>query len=178
MKIVLGSSVIEVRFSPIFPGNEAYRFDSLQVFGDIMEEFVHEVTIDVLSLFVEYILAKTLSFVLVTWVPAVLALLAKGATQFWLLLKDWNDQARMLAVALVNILMALIACETSVGAAFINALFLIMYGKSMSALYLLESGLITAAAPITGTRTLLDVAEVIMDLAFGVTAWERYAGRI
>jgi hypothetical protein len=178
VEISLGSLVIDMGFSPIFPGAGTYKFQGLEVFSDMLQEFVQEVTSDIVFLFGEYVVAKLLSIIPFTDFAAAAMLFIKWGTQVGLLMKDWNDQARMLAVSFVNILMALIACEASIAGAFINALFGILYARTLSAIYLLQSGLIVVAAPIAGVRTWLDALDVAMDMGLGVTALARYNGEL
>jgi hypothetical protein len=170
--------VIDVGFNPLLPGGETWFWDGLEIFAEVIAEFVEELAIDIGILFLEYIVAKGLSMVPITWVPAVIALTAKGLTQGWLLWTDWNNQAKMLAVSLVNFAMGLIALRASIGVAFINALFNIVYAPTMSALYLLQNKLITAAEPIQHIRTWIDGFEMGMDFSFGLTALARFLGWI
>jgi len=169
---------IDVGFNPILPFGETYQWEGLEIFAEVLAEFVEELAIDIGILFLEYIVAKGLSMVPITWVPALIALTAKGLTQGWLLWNGWNNQAKMLAVSLVNFAMGLIALRASIGVAFINALFNIVYAPTMSALYLLQNKLITAVEPIQHIRTWIDGLEIGMDLSFGVTALARFLGWI
>jgi hypothetical protein len=170
--------VIDVGFNPILPFGETYQWEGLEIFAEVIAEFVEELAIDIGILFLEYIIAKGLSMVPITWLPAVIALTAKGLTQGWLLWNDWNNQAKMLAVSLVNFAMGLIALRASIGVAFINALFNIVYAPTISALYLLQNKLIAAAEPIQHIRTWIDGLEIGMDFSFGVTALARFLGWI
>ncbi len=53
----------------------------------------------------------------------------------------------MLVVAPVNFVMALVATRVSIGVAFINALFSVIYAGTMSALYLLQNKLMLPLSP-------------------------------
>jgi hypothetical protein len=178
LKIQIDSTVIDIGFNPLLPGGGTLEFVGPEIFAEIINEFIGEVMLDVMVLFAEYVTAKILSFLPITWVPALVALTIKGGTQVYLLAQDWNDRAKMLAVAFVNIIMALIACETSLGTAFINALLSIVSSGAISAMYLLQSKMIVVARPIQGTRTWLDGVEILMDLASGISALARYRGRL
>jgi len=167
---------IDIGFNPILPGGETYQWEGLEIFAEVLAEFIEELTIDIVMLFLEYVLAKGLSIVPITWVPAAITLALKFGTQLWLLLNAWSNQAKMLAVALVNFVMALIATRVSIGVAFINALFNIMYAGTISALYKLQNELIGAAEPIQHVRTWIDGVEIGMDLSLGVTALARFLG--
>jgi len=169
--------MIDVGFNPILPFGETYQWEGLEIFAEVLAEFIEELVIDIGVLFLEYIVAKGLSMAPITWVPAAIALTAKGLTQGWLLWNDWNNQAKMLAVSLVNFAMGLIALRTSIGVAFINALFNIVYAPTISALYLLQNKL-TAVEPIQHIRTWIDGLEIGMDFSFGVTALARFLGWI
>ncbi|RLI10989.1 hypothetical protein DRO25_02735 [Candidatus Bathyarchaeota archaeon] len=95
-------------------------------------------------------------------------------------LKDcWDDSSRMLAIALANFVIGLIALKVSIGVAFLNALFNIVSAGATSALYLLQNKVIVAAEPIQAVgRTWVDYAELGMDFSFGVTALARFLGCI
>jgi hypothetical protein len=166
--------VIDVGFNPILPGGETYLWEGLEIFAAVAEEFIQELIIDVVTLFIEYIVAKALSMLPITWLAAATALAAKGVTQFWLLMKDWGNPTKMLAVSLVNFIIGLMAFKVSIGVAFIDALFNLVYGRTMSALYLLQNKLPVAAEPIQHIRTWIDAPEVIMDISFGISALGRY----
>ena len=163
---------IHVGFNPLLPGGEVWDWENLDFFSDLYEQFLEELVVDSLGLFAGYVVAK--GFSLWNWPATAIAFIVKAGLQAGLLAKDWHDSGRMLAAAITNILIGIIAIKTSLAKAFLDTLFNIVAAGTMSALYLLYNGAITVATPVQHIRTWADWVEVGMDFAFGITALIRY----
>lgn len=133
------------------------------------EEFIDELIVDVIAIFLGYVLAKGLS--LWNWVGALLALIAKASMQTYLLLSDWGNSQKLKAIILVNIILAFITTQISIGKNFISALFNILCASAMSSLYVMWGALSKAAIPIKNLgHTWVDGVDVGINLAIAGAA--------
>jgi len=135
----------------------------MQFSSTLSEEFVGELIVDVIAIFLGYVLAKGLSFW--NWVGAILALAAKATMQILNLVSDWGNAQRLRAIALANIVLGLIAISTSIGKNFLAALFNIVTAGAMSSIYIMWDALSTAAMPIEALGpTWVDIADAIINI--------------
>jgi hypothetical protein len=165
---------IHVGFNPILLGGEVGDWDGVEFFSDLNEEFLQELIVDMIGIFIGYVVAKGLS--LWNWVGAALALSAKFILQLMFLYPDWNNAPRLLATGIANIILGFIALTTSIGKAFLNELFNVVTAGTMSALYLMYNGLVVAAEPIKAIgRTWVDGADAFINFIVAGIALYRYA---
>jgi hypothetical protein len=167
---------IDVGFNPILPGGEKVKWDGLEIFSAVLEEIWLDIALDFLGLFVSYVAAKALGF----WnlAAGLIAEGIKGTAQYILLYSDWDNSMKMLATAIANIIMGLIAIKTNIAEAFLGALFKKIYGPAMSAIYLITNKMIVAAHPIQAIRSPIDFVEAGIDFSVGGLALLRYIGLI
>ena len=164
---------IHIGFNPLLPGGETWDWEGLEFFSNLNEEFVQELLVDIIGIFIGYVVAKGLS--LWNWVGAAIALSAKFILQLVFLYPDWNNAPRLLATAVANILLGLIALTASIGKAFLQALFNAVTAGAMSALYLVYNGIIAAAEPIKAIgRTWVDGVDAFIDIVVAGIALYRY----
>jgi hypothetical protein len=162
-----------VGFNPILPDGETWDWQGLEVFTDVLEEVWQDVILDFMGVFVSYIAAKGLSI----WnLPAgLVAEAVKVIVQYSFLWIDWNNSAKMLATAIANFLMGLIALASHIGEAFVSALFSIIYSPAWSAIMLTTNRMIAFAAPLQIVRTPVDYIEsFFVDFPIAVFALVRY----
>ena len=167
---------IDIGFNPLLPGGETHDWSGLTLFANLGQQFVEQLIGDMLGLLVEYVLAK--GFSIWNWPAAVITFAVKAVYQGLLMARDWYDSGKMLASALVNFLVGIIAISTTLAKAFLEACFSIVAAGTMSALWMLFRGALTVIEPIRHIRTWADGVEVAMDIGFGIFALVRHLGWI
>jgi hypothetical protein len=95
-----------------------------------------------------------------------------------LIARDWYDSGRMLASALVNFFVGILAIGTTLAKAFLEAFVNIVAVGTMSALWMAFNGALSVIEPIRHIRTWADGVEVAMDIGFGIFSLVRYFGWI
>jgi hypothetical protein len=185
VKIVLGTVVLDVGFSPILPFGTTFSMKGAETLASelsqITEEVWQDTAVDFLGLFVSYIAAKALSIGFEG--AGLIAIGAKGVVQWTLfaplLLNEKAGSTKMLAAFFANVLMGLVALATSVGETFAQAIWNVCTAPMISAWMLGVNGLIKYVAPLEIVRTWVDYVEsLILDFPMAVIAWARYSGWI
>jgi hypothetical protein len=165
---------IDVGFNPILPGGESWFLENLDVFGAIVSEVLEDVTIDVVGLFVTYLVAKATS----VWNPAVgvIAEAVKFFIQIGLLVAfNWNSKMELLAAAAVSIIMGFIALSANLGKKFLQALYGWTSSAATAALSALHWKLLDVLFVASFTaRWWIDILEAAFDWVVAGTALFRY----
>jgi hypothetical protein len=165
---------VDIGFNPILPGGETYSWENLDAFGAILSEVVQDVAVDVVGLFVAYLVAKATS----VWNPAVggIAEVAKFFLQIGLLVAfNWNSKMELLVAAVVSIIMGFIALSANLGKMFLYALYEWTSSAASAALSALHWKLLDVLFVASFTaRWWLDILEATFDWVVAGTALVRY----